>query len=166
MLVRFVVRNFSTSSRPACGRPPQAAVLGRRTTAGLGDRTRRTVAECACLAWLVHRPPHEHTDRSMPDNLALAKRILDGWNQGDATAVLALAPPDVEIVTPGCVGRGPEAVRQCVDKQTQPHAVMHIVLDQLLEAGDRVVVLARRQMRWRETGELADDTPLAALLTF
>jgi ketosteroid isomerase-like protein len=102
----------------------------------------------------------------MPDNLALAQRILDAWNRGDATAVLALAAPEVEIETPGGVGRGPEAVRQWVDKQTQPHAVMHIVLDQLLEAGDRVVVFARRQMRWRETGELADDTPLAALLTF
>jgi len=72
----------------------------------------------------------------------------------------------VEIETPGGVGRGPEAVRQWVDKQTQPHAVMHIVLDQLLEAGDRVVVFARRQMRWRESDELADETPQAALLTF
>jgi ketosteroid isomerase-like protein len=102
----------------------------------------------------------------MPDNLALAQRILDAWNHGDATGVLALATPEVEIETPGGVGRGPEAVREWVHKQTQPHAVMHIVLDQLLEAGDRVVVFARRQMRWRETGELADDTPLAALLTF
>ena len=72
----------------------------------------------------------------------------------------------MEIETPGGVGRGPEAVRQWVEKQTQPHAVMHIVLDQLLEAGDRVVVFARRQMRWRETDELADETPQAALLTF
>jgi hypothetical protein len=45
-------------------------------------------------------------------------------------------------------------------------AIMHIELDQLLEADDQVVVLARRQMRWRETGELADETPQAALLTY
>jgi ketosteroid isomerase-like protein len=102
----------------------------------------------------------------MPDNLALTQQLLDAWNQGDATAVLTLVTPEVEIETPGDVGRGPEAVQQWVDKQTQPHAVMRIVLDQLLEAGDRVVVFARRQMRWRETGELADETPQAALLTF
>jgi hypothetical protein len=59
-----------------------------------------------------------------------------------------------------------EAARRWVEKQTQPHAVMHSVSDQLVEAGDRVVVFARRQMRWRETGELADETPQAALLTF
>jgi len=28
------VRSFSTNSRPACGRPPPAAVLGRQHTAG------------------------------------------------------------------------------------------------------------------------------------
>jgi ketosteroid isomerase-like protein len=102
----------------------------------------------------------------MPDNVALAQRLLDAWNRGDVAEVLALVTPEVEIETPGGVDRGPEAVRRWVEKQTQPHAVMHIVSDQLVEAGDRVVVLARRQMRWRETGELADETPQAALLTF
>lgn len=102
----------------------------------------------------------------MPDNLALAQRLTDAWNQGDVATVLALVIPEVEIETPGGVDRGPEAVRRWVEKQTQPHAVMHVVVDRLLEADDRVVVLARRQMRWRETGELADETPQAALLTF
>jgi ketosteroid isomerase-like protein len=86
----------------------------------------------------------------MPDNLALAQRLLHAWNQGDVAEVLALVTPEVEIETPGGVDRGPEAVRRWVERQTQPHAVMHIVSDQLVEAGDRVVVLAHRQMRWRE----------------
>jgi ketosteroid isomerase-like protein len=102
----------------------------------------------------------------MPDNLALAQRLLDAWNQGDAAEVLALVTPEVEIETPGGVDRGLEAARRWVGKQTQPHAVMQIVSEQFVEAGDRVVVFARRQMRWRETGELADETPQAALLTF
>ncbi len=102
----------------------------------------------------------------MPDNLALTQRLTDAWNQGDVATVLALVTPEVEIETPGGVGRGPEAARRWVEKQTQPHAIMHIVIDQLLDAGDRVVVFARRQMRWRETDELADETPQAALLTF
>jgi ketosteroid isomerase-like protein len=102
----------------------------------------------------------------MTDNLAPARRLLDAWNQGDVATVLALVTPDVEFETPGGVDRGPEAARQWVTKQTQPHATMHIVLEELLEAGDQVVVLFRRQMRWRETGELGDETPGAALLTF
>jgi ketosteroid isomerase-like protein len=102
----------------------------------------------------------------MTDNLALARRLTDAWNQGDVATVLALVTPDVEFETPGGVDRGPEAARQWVAKQTQPHAIMHIVVEQLLEAGDHVVVLSRRQMRWRETGELGDETPGAALMTF
>jgi hypothetical protein len=34
VLVSFVGRSFSTNSRPACGRPPPAAVLGRQTIDG------------------------------------------------------------------------------------------------------------------------------------
>jgi ketosteroid isomerase-like protein len=102
----------------------------------------------------------------MTDNLAVAQRLTDAWNQGDVTTVLALVSPDVEFETPGGVDHGPEAARRWVAKQTQPHAVMHIVVEQLLDAGDRVVVLSRRQMRWQETGELADETPGAALMTF
>jgi uncharacterized protein (TIGR02246 family) len=102
----------------------------------------------------------------MTDNLAVAQRLTDAWNQGDAATVLALVTPDVEFQTPGGVDRGPEAARRWVAKQTQPHATMQIVVEQLLEAGDRVVVLSRRQMRWRETGELADETPGAALMIF
>ena len=37
MLVRFVGRTFSTNSRPACGRPPPAAVLGRNDTTVTGE---------------------------------------------------------------------------------------------------------------------------------
>jgi hypothetical protein len=52
--------------------------------------------------------------------------------------VLALVTPEVEIETPGGVDRGPEAARRWVEKQTQPHAVMQIVSEQFVEAGDRV----------------------------
>lgn len=79
----------------------------------------------------------------MTDNPASARRLLDAWNQGDVATVLALVTPDVEFETPGGVDRGPEAARQWVTKQTQPHVTTHIVLEQLLEAGDQVVVLFR-----------------------
>ena len=102
----------------------------------------------------------------MTDNLTVAQRLADAWNQGDVATVLALVTSDVEFETPGGVDRGPEAARRWVANQTQPHAVMHIVVEQLLEAGDRVVVLFRQQLRWRETGELADETPGAVVMTF
>ena len=90
----------------------------------------------------------------MTDNLTVAQRLADAWNQGDVATVLALVTPEVEFETPGGVDRGPEAARRWVANQTQPHAIMHIVVERLLEAGDRVMVLYRQQMRWRETVSL------------
>jgi hypothetical protein len=37
-LLALLVRSFSTTSRPACGRPPQAAVLGRQPPVPLASR--------------------------------------------------------------------------------------------------------------------------------
>ena len=76
--------------------------------------------DCALPAWLVHRSHHEHTAGNMPDNLALARRLLDSWNRGDVAAVPALVTPEVEIETPGGVDRGLEAARRWVEKHTQP----------------------------------------------
>lgn len=41
----------------------------------------------------------------MPDNLALARRLLDAWNQGDVAAVLALVTPQTAL---GRVAAAPE----------------------------------------------------------
>ena len=101
----------------------------------------------------------------MSDNSALVRRFVDTYNRGDTEAILALVTPDVELETPGGLERGPEAARRLAGKSTQEHALVHIEVERMVEAGDKVVVFAERQMRWRETGELADSSPSDALFT-
>lgn len=102
---------------------------------------------------------------AMSDNSALVRRFVDTYNRGDTEAILALVTPDVELETPGGLERGPEAARRLAGKSTQEHALVHIEVERMVEAGDKVVVFAERQMRWRETGELADSSPSDALFT-
>ena len=85
------------------------------------------------------------------------QRFVDTYNRGDTEAIVALVTPDVELETPGGLERGPEAEQRLAAKSTQDHG--------LVEAGDQVVVFAERQMRWRETGELADASPSDAVMT-
>ncbi len=99
----------------------------------------------------------------MSDNSALVRRFVDTYNRGDTEGVLALVTPDVELETPGGLERGPEAAQRFVGKSEQEHVLVHI--ERLVETGDRVVVFAERQVRWRETGELADASPGDAVLT-
>jgi hypothetical protein len=44
--IEVAVRTFSTSSRPACGRPPAAAVLGRAATQDSGSSACRVAQRC------------------------------------------------------------------------------------------------------------------------
>jgi ketosteroid isomerase-like protein len=101
----------------------------------------------------------------MSDNSALVRRFVDAYNRGDAEAIVALVTPDVELETPGGLERGPESAQRLAAKSTQDHALVRIEVERLVEAGDQVVVFAERQMRWRETGELADASPSDAVMT-
>ena len=101
----------------------------------------------------------------MSDNSALVRRFVDAYNRGDTEAIVALVTPDVELETPGGLERGPEAAQRLAAKSTQEHALVHIEVERLVEVGDQVVVFAERQMRWRETGELADASPSDAVMT-
>jgi len=82
---------------------------------------------------------------AMSDNSALVRRFVDTYNRGDTEAILALVTPDVELETPGGLERGPEAARRLAGKSTQEHALLHIVVERMVEAGDKVVVFAERQ---------------------
>jgi ketosteroid isomerase-like protein len=113
----------------------------------------------AGLVGLVRRSPPGDTSLAMSDNSALVQRFVDTYNRGDTEAIVALVTPDVELETPGGLERGPEAAQRLAAKSTQDHALVHIEIERLVEAGDQVVVFAERQMRWRETGELADASP-------
>jgi ketosteroid isomerase-like protein len=101
----------------------------------------------------------------MSDHSALVRRFVDTYNRGETQAILALVTPDVEFETPGGLERGPQAALRWAGKSTQEHALVRIEIERLVETGDQVVAFAERQMRWRETGELADASPSDAVMT-
>jgi ketosteroid isomerase-like protein len=101
----------------------------------------------------------------MSDNSALVRRFVDTYIRGDTEAMVALVTLDVELETPGGRERGPEAARRLAGKSTQEHALVRIEVERMVEVGDKVVVFAERQMRWRETGELAEASPSDAVFT-
>lgn len=101
----------------------------------------------------------------MSDHSALVRRFVDAYNQGDTQGILALVTPDVEFETPGGLERGPQAAQRWAGKSTQEHALVRIEIERLVETGDQVVAFSERQMRWRETGELADASASDAVMT-
>ena len=101
----------------------------------------------------------------MSDSSALVRRFVDTYNRGDTEAILALVTPDVELETPGGLERGPEPARRLAGKSTQEHALVHIEVERMVEAGDKVVVFAERQMRWRARRQVGQLAGLDALFT-
>jgi ketosteroid isomerase-like protein len=101
------------------------------------------------------------------ENVALAQRVYDAFNQRDVPSLLALLAPEIEIHTPEGVQRGLEAVGRSAEQQAsqEEHSVPHARVDQVFDAGDRVVVFTTLQVRWKETGEVGFEQPAAAVLT-
>jgi ketosteroid isomerase-like protein len=106
--------------------------------------------------------PHERSE----ENLAVVQQFTDRVNQHDILGFLALVDPDVEFHTLGGVQRGLEGARRFADSNgPQEHYLTHVVHERAFDAGDQVVVFANIQRRWRETGELGDETRLGVVFT-
>jgi hypothetical protein len=72
----------------------------------------------------------------------------------------------VEFHTFRGVERGLDAARRFAEGGApQEHYLTRVVHEQAFDAGDRVVVFANIQRRWRETGELGDETRVGVLFT-
>src|SRR3712207_5209914 len=86
--------------------------------------------------------------------------VVRSWNlaarEGDAEALVALSHEDFEMVTMHRgTQRGHDAVRGWVEKQTYGLA-MHIEPKRYFHRGETVVVATHVEMRWVETGEVAE----------
>jgi ketosteroid isomerase-like protein len=108
-----------------------------------------------------------YSGRMSEENVALAQRVYDAFNQRDVPSLLALLAPEIEIHTPEGVQRGLEAVGRSAEQQAsqEEHSVPHARVDQVFDAGERVVVFTTLQVRWKETGEVGFEQPGAAVLT-
>jgi ketosteroid isomerase-like protein len=96
----------------------------------------------------------------------LARRFYEAFNAQDIDAFAATLHPEVELQTARGVRVGIDEARYWATKQPTGWLDQQIVIDEVREAGEHVLVLVRRQWRWREPDELASEDEVAALFSF
>lgn len=100
------------------------------------------------------------------ENLAIARAFADRVNEQDIRGFLALVDPEVEFHTFRGVERGLEGARRFAESNgPREHYLTHVVHERAFDVGDQVVVFANIQRRWRETGELGDETRIGVVFT-
>ena len=92
------------------------------------------------------------------------ERLLAALRARDAEATAAELHP--EVIATGDKGtfEGIDAVVGWAKPSDDGHLVSRVEVDEIREIGDHVAVAARRQWRWREGDELADESPFGVLL--
>jgi len=90
----------------------------------------------------------------------VVRRYVDALNRRDLPAMLELLDPDVELITRRGPKRGHDDVRAWLG---EPYAELDVerIVDRVQVAGHTVV--GRIRHRWRETGEIGDETAIAVL---
>jgi hypothetical protein len=95
------------------------------------------------------------------------ERLLAALRARDGEAVAALLHPEIEARGDKGSFTGIEAVVGWAKPSDTGHLVSRVEVDEMREVGDRYVAIgARRQWRWKESNELADEAPFGILLEF
>ena len=89
-------------------------------------------------------------------NADVARRLLAALSAQDADAFADLVDPQVEIYTQRGVRVGREEATRWARRRFA-HLERRYEVDEVRESGDRVVVLARVQYVWRESGKVGDE---------
>jgi ketosteroid isomerase-like protein len=103
------------------------------------------------------------------ENVEIARRAYEAWNEGDDAASFAAIHPEIELVLPeggmnAGTHRGLRAVRNFVDSYVESFANFRMDPEEFFETGDQVVVFVRVSGRGRESGIELEVRP-AHLLT-
>ena len=92
---------------------------------------------------------------------------MRAFREQDLDALSALLHPEVELEGLKGTFRGVDAVRRWATRVPTGELMMGIELDDVVELGPtELAVAARRQWRWTDNGEIADETPFGMLFTF
>ena len=116
-------------------------------------------------ATLVAMQPTASNVREITEaDLAVCRRFSAALADHDVSAVLAEAHPAIELHTPRGVLYGASGVRELLAHAGYDHLERTVVLDDVVADGPRGLAIGRIELRWRETGELADSQRVTASL--
>jgi limonene-1,2-epoxide hydrolase len=97
----------------------------------------------------------------MPTPVEVVKAWTAAYNARDAEALVALAHEDVELLSPRGVEHGHEAVRESVRRQSYGVG-MHVAAQRYFHRGQHVVIAGNIELRFVDSGELAERLEAAA----
>jgi ketosteroid isomerase-like protein len=92
------------------------------------------------------------------ENVEVARRFAELWVRSDWDAMLELADPEVEMhatvggVEEGRIRRGVEEIRRDYEMAEETWEEHTIELEEVIDAGDQVVLLHREAMRGKSSG--------------
>jgi len=92
------------------------------------------------------------------ENVEIARRFIEGWQRADWDGMAKLADPGVELhgtvggVEEGRVRRGVVEIRRDFESNEEIWDEHRVEIDELIDAGDRVVLFQREYQRGRSSG--------------
>jgi hypothetical protein len=94
-----------------------------------------------------------------------AVAVVHAWrealNARDLARMLTLVDDRIEVLTPGATESGVRSVREFIERQTYGVG-LHIEQPRLFADRDTVVLAARAELRWVDSGDLADVSDMSA----
>ena len=94
--------------------------------------------------------------------VAVVRAWREALNARDLARMLTLVSDRIEVLTPRGTERGVPSVREFIERQTYGVG-LHIEPPRLFADGETVVLAARAELRWVDSGDLADASDMAAV---
>jgi hypothetical protein len=94
--------------------------------------------------------------------VAVVRAWREALNARDLARMLTLVSDRIEVLTPRGTESGVPSVRRFMERQTYGVG-LHIEDPRLFAAGHTVVLAARAELRWVDSGDLADASDMAAV---
>jgi ketosteroid isomerase-like protein len=103
----------------------------------------------------------------MSEKVAVVRRWVELYNErGDVTEFLSLLDPEVELHTPGGPRlRGHDEARAWFEKEFET-VRSRLIPDRFVEEEGVVVGLGTAELRWIDSGEIAQESETAAVFWF
>jgi limonene-1,2-epoxide hydrolase len=97
-------------------------------------------------------------------DLAICRRFSAALAALDPDAALADAHPEIELHMPRETVHGAAGLRTLLTPPPLDYLERTIILDDVIDVGERAVALGRIQLRWRDADEPADTQHVGAVL--